>query len=84
MKNDEYFPDWLFDDDSYSYESHESPFLLLDRLGLSSDDIEEVFDYEIEIDSLEELRNNPNPYLVNFYEPYGDQTVTFLVGEYSI
>lgn len=75
--SDEGFCEWFYDD-YYEFESFESPETLMNKLGLSSEDLTHVFEENLEISDKNQIKNNP--YIINSGSSTGDCTVHFLIG----
>lgn len=74
--DDDEFYEWLFDGEWIS--SYELPETLIEKLGLSSDVLEHVFEEGLEIDSVEKIKQNP--YVINCGNTYGDRTQECFLG----
>ena len=75
--SDEEFCEWFYDD-SYDYGSFESPQLLVDKLGISSESLTHVFEENLEINYEGQIKNNP--FVINEGSSTGDCTVHFFIG----
>tara|TARA_B110000003_G_C16434421_1_gene451458 strand:- start:64 stop:681 length:618 start_codon:yes stop_codon:yes gene_type:complete len=75
--SEEDFCEWFYDD-YYEFESFESPQTLMNKLGLSSEDLTNVFEKNLEINDEDQIKNNP--YVIKSSSSTGDCTVHFFIG----